>query len=962
MENIIQVVANSGCQDFFFPLFPDNAQGSAKLVEGLLWYPAPEQNGYVKNFEEWQGILDDTAREELLESAKEQIWKTVQDLSYIRYHIVRRVFSSTLDVIGIEISVETNTERGKGGYFWHSEIVSENDSRQAKINKKTGKFDTEELRNPYNQVKPGKWVLDRIPQAAEDPNNGISASPEGGIRIKLCEDVNFEFFVNFKNPKNPEPCNVDLIIDFGNSRTMALLLNEDAIRTDDGAANINRIRQHCNPVLLKLSEAKAVSKNDLKDVDNGVVSSWFVLHETRYKMPGKRNEPYLFCREWKTEPVRCGFLGLKTEYRLSREDQRVPNMFVQVSPVLLGDEAADVLHDSMVTNRLIKQGAMLQQSSPKRYFWDTNRTKTSWNMVPNFIPQVMGSLPTLESDLLYWMDEDGEFVDRDDPNTPLEQKPLRAPKNPQYPRSATFVWMFVAILEKAWKQCNGYSLGMKTFEQFILKNVVVTFPSGWTGDELEQYRNLCQAAINIFKKSHFGSDKDIQLDMDLDEAVASQLPYVFSEIHEFGDNAEGWMRFAGKKRGEEENLSVRILNLDVGGGTSDISLIEYSDLDETEGVELQPRILYKNGFAFAGDEILRRIIQDVVLPNIAELCSNENKSKDDLLEDLKIEFSRASGDTTFDINRGRVVRQCLMPIAFAIMTDLRRPGSDMTKLRQEMGEMITTDQWDTDFREEFLKDLDGMPSLDTILNGFSYEKSAVNEIIHEAFIDIFELLAELTAKYDADLFFMSGKPSELPELKNLALKYIPLCQNRIISAKDYRAGDWYPFANEKENTIKDAKSVTAVGAALYHILSSEDSLVNNWMIRPTELRLEEKFQWGLLNQMTNSLVQFDFDDEGKAFAKVPNKKIIAKRLSEGTRADAVYMFCRKSGSNNNTGHAGRNYTVEFERVEKDRTERLKLISVTDSTGANVTGDFELTLCQQQTNGEVFWQDTGRILW
>ena len=77
MENIIQVVANSGCQDFFFPLFPDNAQGSAKLVEGLLWYPAPEQNGYVKNFEEWQGILDDAAREELLESAKEQIWKTV---------------------------------------------------------------------------------------------------------------------------------------------------------------------------------------------------------------------------------------------------------------------------------------------------------------------------------------------------------------------------------------------------------------------------------------------------------------------------------------------------------------------------------------------------------------------------------------------------------------------------------------------------------------------------------------------------------------------------------------------------------------------------------------------------------------------------------------------------------------------------------------------------------------------
>ncbi len=942
-ENIIEVVADSGCQSFFFPLFTQDSVETP--LRDTVW-SLPE------NFEEWNADIPDSTKTSILESLSSGniAWNVIPEIPYIRYQFARRKYNLTASIVGIAITVETNQDHdGTGGFFLKEELVPRDDERQTMV------AENGILRqppSPYNAVAINSWVLNKIPKAAANPTQGIVPSEDGGIKIPLDSDrtLEFEFFVGFKNPDTEQPCDVDLIIDFGNSRTMALLLNEGRLADRNGADSIGRIRQHCVPVLLKLSDKKAIFKKDLHDVNNGVVSSSFVLHETQFSRSLK-----LLQRKLKAERLPCGFLGLGRKMVVTSEVQRVSNMFVQVSPVLLGDEADDCLHDAAVISSLTQHGAMVQQSSPKRYFWDKRRPRHNWDMVPNYIPEMSLTLPPLEADILQWMDENGEFVDLENPEKEASKNPLSRPGNPNYPRSATFIWMFVGILERAWKQCNSFSFGTNKYEQFVLKNIIVTYPAGWSGDELDRYRSLCRASVDIFRKNHFGRNVDIKLDMELDEAVASQLPFVFSEIHEFGDNAEGWLNFAGKQRNGRN--TVRILNFDIGGGTSDISLLEYEDLDdETDYTRLQPRLLYKNGFSTAGDEVLRLIIGTIVLKGIAEKNTNvSSKQSSQLLKELN-EFFRISKDENYDIKRARVVKQCLVPIAIAIMKDLGRPDSNSVIKLENIG--ITADQWDNEFRDDFLKNLDGMPPLDSL--EISYDKTEVDQIIRGAFEDGFKFLAELANNYDVDLFFSSGKTSELPVIQELAMQYIPLTPERIVTAKNYRAGDWYPFANPAENTIKDAKSVTAVGAALFHILSGQNRhLVDNWQILPTVIDITSNFEWGLLNRTDFSLSNvFEFSDDANASVNLRPGRIIAKRLSQNSKPDAVYRFSPKDERST----MNQLCTVQLKRLidEEKHTERLRLISVIDPDGRDVTNDFELALFQY-ADEKALWQDTGRIL-
>lgn len=941
-ENIIEVVADSGCQSFFFPLFTQDSVETP--LRDTVW-SLPE------NFEEWNSTIQGETRTSILASLSSGniAWNVIPEIPYIRYQFARRKYNPTASIVGIVIAVETNQDHdGTGGFFLNEELVPRDDERQTMVDE-NGIL--RQPPSPYNAVAINRWVLNKIPQEAANPTRGIVPSEDGGIKIPLdpSRTLEFEFFVGFKGSDTEQPCDVDLIIDFGNSRTMALLLKEGRLGDRPNGPNdsIGRIRQNCVPVLLKLSDRKAIFKKDLHDVNNGVVSSSFVLHETQFSQSLK-----LLQKKLKAERLPCGFLGLGRKTVVTSEVQRVSNMFVQVSPVLLGDEADDCLHDAAVINSLTKHGAMVQQSSPKRYFWDKRRPTHNWDMIPNYIPGMALTLPPLEADILQWMDENGEFVDLENPEQRASNNPLQ-PTNPNYPRSATFIWMFVGILERAWKQCNSFSFGTNRYEQFVLKNIIVTYPAGWSGDELDRYRSLCRASVDIFRKNHFGQNVDINLDMELDEAVASQLPFVFSEIHEFGDNAEGWLNFAGKQR--KGRNTVRILNFDIGGGTSDISLVEYEDLDDaTDYTRLQPRLLYKNGFSTAGDEVLRQIIGTIVLKGIAEKNTNPNKTPSQLLEALS-EYFRISGDEDNDIIRARIVKQCLVPIAIAIMNDLGRPNPNLIIKLEDIG--ITADQWDNEFCDKFLRNLDGMPPLNSL--EISYDKTEVDQIIRGAFENGFKFLAELTNNYDVDLFFSSGKTSELPVIQELAMQYIPLTPERIVTAKNYRAGDWYPFANPAENTIKDAKSVTAVGAALFHILSGQNRhLVDNWQILPTVIDIDSNFEWGLLNRTDFSLSKvFEFNDDATASVNLRPDRIIAKRLSQKSKPDAVYRFSPKDKRSTMN-----ECTVQLKRLidEEKHTERLRLISVIDPDGRDVTNDFELTLFQY-ADEKALWQDTGRIL-
>lgn len=629
------VLSNTGCQFRFFPIL-DFRLGEAPNLRQTLWEG-------VEDFEERHDLLksDKNVREyleKLKVDAKKQGWQSwSKDCQFVKMRLTVKNFRNpgealAHEILGVELAIETTAP---GDRFNECGFLL---NKQSVLDKEKG---APQHLSIYHQVPDGTYYPPKgKPSVCFTAENLFAINIRVGFRARIVSNGSLD---------------AHLVIDIGNTRTVALLLKDEPTGVVD---KVDAIRSCCTPVLLDLpTKTDAVTKSDIANVDNGIVSSWIMLHQTEFD----EDKPSLIQKKYISKTVsRC--FGLKKETFNYQEEQRIPTMFVRYSPVLLGKEAITLLNMNRVT-RLIENGLQIQQSSPKRYFAEKRKTNLAWSMIPNTwekIDEIKAS--KLRSNLLYWMNEFGEFVDPDETEPFL--RPVREPTLPNYPRSSTFVWMLVGILERAWDQCNRLVDSNGTFTPYVIRDVVITYPSGWTRDEIAIYKQRCEDAVRIFERTNFSAENKIKLDMSVDEAVASQLPFVFSEIYKYGNNVNGWLRFMGKIR-ENEQPSFRIMNFDIGGGTSDISIVEYECLDtgEDDLVDLQPKLLFRDGFSEGGDELMRKMIEQIIFPAIEkknELAGNA----------LRNYFTQIVPRAIDQIKRSKDLKLNIVPLAIKIMTDL----------------------------------------------------------------------------------------------------------------------------------------------------------------------------------------------------------------------------------------------------------------------------------------------------
>ena len=923
-EWIPTVLSNTGCQFRFYPLLAFDVDEAPDLSQ-TLW---DDVDTFKARHAEL--IADETIanlRDRLKGDAKKHSWDPWEDCTFAKKRLTVKNFKdpgeqTIYEILGVELAIETTAPGDRFnecGFLLNTQNV----------------LDSEKHAPPfpsvYHQIPDGTYFPPKEQKAChfeigENP-------PLFGVDIR----IGFRARITAHGTLGAH-----LVIDIGNTRTGALFLKDDP----HGPMQVEAMRWNSAPVMLELpTKIEAVTKKDLGNVDNGIVSSWIMLHQTEFD----EDEPSVLQRKYIPKTVKR-FFGLKTDTFNDQEEQRIPMMFVRYSPVILGKEAMSFLTMSSVTG-LIEQGLQIQQSSPKRYFAERKKTDLAWSMIPNAWTKVDEIRANkLRSDLLYWINEFGEFVDPD--KTEAYLRPIREPSLPNYPRSATFVWMLVGILERAWEQCNCLTDASESFTPYTIHDVIVTYPSGWTRDEIAIYKQRCQEAVRIFERTNFSSYDQIKLDMNVDEAVASQLPYVFSEIHKFGDNAQGWLKFAGKMR-DGGQPTFRIMNFDIGGGTSDISVVEYGCLEtQEEGlIDLQPKLLFRDGYSEAGDELMRKIIDQVVIPAIEKSESRVEKA-------LRIYFTGNVAAPMLRVKRSKDLKLNIIPLAIKIMSELSSGAPSGKFSIKNAG--VGAESW-----YEMYMHL-GIPLIDKdqwYAVEIEYDVTAVNKIICEFFENAFANAARIAALHDIDLFFMSGKTSELPELRELAKKYIPVTNDRIMTAKNYCAGDWYPFVKTDENgnivdnTVKDAKSITAVGAALNFMLANQK--IQSWKIEKTIFAAENDSQWGLLDSfMKPNGKPFSFDDQNETTLVLDIHKIIARRMTQDAFPSAVY---RLQPRDPNTQVPTIKFVARIKRGRDEATkaEFLELVSLTkEGEAVDYMSQYELAVCQ---GDELFWQDSGCVV-
>jgi len=413
----------------------------------------------------------------------------------------------------------------------------------------------------------------------------------------------------------------------------------------------------------------------------------------------------------------------------------------------------------------------------------------------------------------------------------------------------------------------------------------VTYPPGWTNADKALYKRKWQTAVNIFTIAHLG-DTDGQdapplLYMDVDEAFASQFPIIYGEIMRMGGIGENWIELVGRGVGPEAR--VRVLSIDIGGGTTDYSIIEYRDSLEGQGVDLHPALLFKDSSSIAGDNLVKSVIEKVVLPGLLQGLDSEDRDGFSRL------FNGPKNGTVDKEKWKRIVRQMLIPKAIQMLSELvTHPETPVNHNNDSTGAAM----WEAGpllDLNEFAAAAGFAPPI-AIRSGtlVPYAVADLHECIRETFRNLVDSLAKFVAVFEVDLVVASGKPTELPEVKLLLEKALPLLPNRIIHAKGYPIGSWYPF-RDAGNRIFDAKTVAVAGAALYRLILA--GKVDGWHIKPDEGRmLARESIW--VQQTDNRHGQSPYLRRGEAEKEVSIKigSRIGRKILDSQRPEPVYIL------------------------------------------------------------------------
>jgi hypothetical protein len=761
-----------------------------------------------------------------------------------------------------------------------------------------------------------------------------------------------------------DPVPVSLVVDFGNTRTIAVGLERaDRIAT-------NGLKEIVRPISFGRGHDEAAPNNRGTTSRDLIPNSWIILREPAFSGDYFSSAQFVwpdYITERKQQALVSRVFAKGDTHRLIRIINRVPYMFTELSPVVLGPEATDLLADSDVAG-----GHLSFLSSPKRYSWDNDPVGRGglsvWYMHPRTgigkTRQLFGEIfrflpknPLLRKRLLY-QDESVSPTEWTDESLRPTNRPT-----PDFGRGDALIWTALEIIERAAKQIQSEAWRSKSPVRRYLDGVTVTFPPGWTNEEFLAYWQAWFLAKEIYNWSRGPQSPKISLDLSLDEAVASQLAIVFSEIGKHGDQVEIWLQSGGRLRGKK--TSIRVLTIDIGGGTTDTAVVEYSNSATAKsGVHLGAEVLFSDSTAHAGDRLVKDLIEAVLLPTLGERFRS-NSQRAQIFERV---FSTSTGmrEAEDRLRRMVITRSVFLPIIYRWLEDIsaEQEGNPATGAKWDpIGCGASSSQLEklnVMFQDAGLSDDSLLPVGEPIDADYSKIRRCIREWC--------EPLANLHSRYardfGCDLVIVTGKPSELPSVSDLLFEELPLARNKIIFAKNYEAGEWFPGA--VGGKIPDAKLVTVVGAALYTAIKS--GLIPNWNL-DEKIAAEVRNCWG---SMYESGIKFGDSDiillpeEDEADVVLPTNCCIARARFIENEPEPVYTLRWRDG--NVRARPTAEIRLRIGRVLHDsegrplRNEQLRILDIFEATASGEPIDasqIELRL-QPLPFDQVHWLDQGRF--
>jgi hypothetical protein len=728
----------------------------------------------------------------------------------------------------------------------------------------------------------------------------------------------------------------DLVLDVGNSRTCGLIVERDP---DHGA-----------------DVAQAV-KLELRDL-------------------GSPEHVYSDPFESRVEFALASFGRNHLSHRSGRADA-----FEWPTLTRVGDEAA-----RLAGQRVGNEGST-GMSSPKRYLWSEDSPAQPWRFNHRTLRgdieplAAQGPLAVLVNDLgtpLHLVGEDGDFLPA------MEAR---------YSRSNLFTFALTEIFLQALTMINSAAHRSRRpngDNPRRLKRIIMTMPSALPlaerrilADRAKAARDLVYLALKLAKSDGPGAldwDTDGAVEPEIllvwDEASATQVVYLYTQIvKNFSGHAPAF--FETMRRAENMDAKgLRVATLDIGGGTTDLVITEFTHEGTGNAVTIFPEQLFREGFNVAGDDLVYRVVQAHVLDRIEKAVEEAGVSNGRALTVDLFGGDRGDMDVSDQVRRQQFALQVAAPIALQLLSRYeagREAGSDATSVlsfddifrngNRPSDDIITHLNTEVERR--------GGSGFDLREVTFPVDLDALEQTARSVLQPILDVMAEIVWRYGCDLLLVSGRPSRLPMVKASLEEALPMLVGRVVPLHRFRVGNWYPF-RDHEARIDDPKTTAAVGAM---ICALAEGGIESFNFRSDRIRNpkstaryigkidgagripeEDTYYAGIdLESEDQDMPEGGFEFRGVmalGFRQFPNEWWPATRL---------YTLDYRSEDDRRRLHAKTPIEVTLKRGRAARgdqlTEAMLIDEARDVDGRSAKAALELKL-QTLSDGDGYWLDTG----
>lgn len=588
--------------------------------------------------------------------------------------------------------------------------------------------------------------------------------------------------VKLHKDRNVQWCNVDMVIDIGNSKTSAVLFDE---------GDFTKVR----PL-------------ELQDFSNPIM---------------KYSEP--FDMRLAFHKAKLGNFGIVNS-----------KQFVYPSFVRLGKEANRLIYNT--TNENTGQEKLTSFSSPKRYLWDKKQHKVEWEFV-----QVAGEeresiwldgiSQQFNTDGSINHDGNGGRSTSYSRSSLMTFAFLEILSQARMQINSFKYRDEIGNTDKP-RKINRIIItcptAMSMLEQTTLRKcaeeaaIVLDRYISNTHNVSFSYKDLA-SKVKVIPSVKNLSNKEERIEWTYDEATCSQFVFLYAEIAKrYSNNTKEYFELFGKVRtdlGSYNKKSLTIGSLDIGAGTTDLMICAY-EYSNTGQTTLKPVPLFWESFYYAGDDLLKEFVHQFVIEGPHGGIKNKliEIGKENSAQALLFDFFGENHNAmTF---RDRQFRndfnlQISLPIALTYL-ELARQNieikeltyNDVFKVGNQPNEKILAH-----FENHF-----GFSFKDLI---WHYNSNQANVIIAKTFEPLLQKVAGIMYAYGCDFVLLAGRPTSLKQVEDLFLKFYPVSPNRLITLNNYRVGKWYPF-QDGNGYFQNQKSIVAIGAMIGNITSTQGGL------------------------------------------------------------------------------------------------------------------------------------------